>query len=366
MLIYSKATADLIKRNAERKRDCVSKESTMPFEIVRHDITKMKVDAIVNAANSKLQQGGGVCGAIFAAAGPEQLQSACNSIGFCQVGAAVITGGYKLNAKHIIHAVGPFWQDGDHNEKALLTSCYKSALELALEYHCSSVAFPLISSGIFGYPKDKALQVAISAISEFILEHDMTVYLVVFDKTAFQLSDKLFHSIQTYIDDNYTDEHNLPRQNRRQEIDAQLAFMNALCEDISEPNMMPAAAAPRSLDDIESQLEETFSKSLLRLIDEKGKTDVEVYKRANLDRKLFSKIRSNPNYSPSKNTALALAVALELNIDQTRDLLMKAGFALSGCSKSDLIVQYFIENGDYDIFVINEALFKFDQNLLGA
>lgn len=334
----------------------------MPFEIVRNDITKMKVDAIVNAANSRLQQGGGVCGAIFTAAGAEKLQAECDRVGFCQVGSAVITGGYQLYAKHIIHAVGPVWQGGDHNEKALLSSCYESALKLALQNNCSSIAFPLISSGIFGYPKDQALQVAISAISEFLFGHDMMVYLVVFDKAAFQLSDKLFDSIKTYIDDNYIDEHPLLRQNRRYEIEEQLDFMHSLdvCESVS------MAAAPRSLDDITSLLEDTFSQSLLRLIDEKGKTDAEVYKRANIDRKLFSKIRINPHYKPSKYTALALAVALELNIDQTRDLLMKAGFALSRSSISDLIVQYFIENGEYDIFVINEALFKFDQNLLGA
>lgn len=335
----------------------------MPFEIVRNDITKMKVDAIVNAANSRLQQGGGVCGAIFAAAGAEKLQAECDRIGFCQVGSAVITGGYQLSAKHIIHAVGPVWQGGDHNEKELLTSCYKSALELAHNNHCASIAFPLISSGIFGYPKDQALQAAIITISEFLFEHDMTVYLVVFDKTAFQLSDKLFHSIQTYIDDNYINEHMTLRQNRIYEVEEQLDLMHSL--DISE-TAIQMAAPPRSLDDITSLLEDTFSTSLLRLIDEKGKTDVEVYKRANIDRKLFSKIRGNPHYSPSKNTALALAVALELNIDQTRDLLMKAGFALSRSSIFDLIVQYFIENGEYNVFVINEALFKFDQNMLGA
>ncbi|NLT15726.1 MAG: RNase III inhibitor, partial [Clostridiales bacterium] len=235
---------------------------------------------------------------------------------------------------------------------------------LALQNTCSSIAFPLISSGIFGYPKDQALQVAISAISEFLFGHDMMVYLVVFDKSAFQLSDKLFDSIQTYIDDNYIDEHFQVRQNRISEVKDQLDLMRSL--DIAESVKIPMAAAPRSLNDITSLLEETFSQALFRLIDEKGKTDVEVYKRANIDRKLFSKIRSNQHYKPSKSTALALAVALELNIDQTRDLLMKAGFALSRSSISDLIVQYFIENGEYDIFVINEALFKFDQNLLGA
>jgi O-acetyl-ADP-ribose deacetylase (regulator of RNase III) len=334
----------------------------MPFLIVRNDITKTKADAIVNAANSRLQQGGGVCGAIFNAAGAEQLQVECDRIGFCEVGSAIITGGYRLDAKYIIHAVGPVWQGGGHHEKDLLTSCYKAALELAVQHKCSSVAFPLISSGIFGYPKDKALQIAISAISGFVLEHDITVYLVVYDKAAFQLSDKLFQSVQAYIDDNYIDTHALVNRNRSQEINEQLALMNSAEINLSEAKI----AYSIDLDRLISQHAETFSQSLLRLIDDKGKTDVEVYKRANIDRKHFSKIRSKPNYTPSKNTALALAVALELNIDQTRDLLMKAGFALSKSSKFDLIVQYFIEKGSYNIHEINEVLFKYDQNLLGG
>ena len=338
----------------------------MPFEIVRNNITKMTVDAVVNAANSRLQQGGGVCGAIFAAAGVEALQAECDGIGFCPVGSAVITGGYGLHARHIIHAVGPVWQGGGHNEQALLTSCYQSALTLALEHGCSSVAFPLISSGIFGYPKDKALQVAVSVISAFVLEHELAVTLVVFDREAFQLGDRLFQSLRTYIDDNYTDEHTQTRRNAKQELGDQLALMRTLDEALPAPCAAPAPSAPQGLDGIASRLEETFSKALLRLIDERGRTDAEVYKRANLDRKHFSKIRGNPNYSPSKNTALALAVALELSIDETRELLTKAGFALSRCSVFDLIVQYFIENGEYDIFVINEALFKFEQNLLGG
>ncbi len=283
----------------------------MPFEIVRNDITKMKVDAIVNAANSRLQQGDGVCGAIFAAAGADQLQMECDRIGFCQVGSAVITSGYQLYAKHIIHAVGPVWQGGNHNEKDLLSSSYTAALDLAQNNHCSSIAFPLISSGIFGYPKDKALQVAVSAISEFILEHDMMVYLVVFDKAAFQLSDKLFQSIETYIDDHYVDENTPLHYNRIQEITEQISYMQSIDLATSKAAFIDS----RSLDSLAQNLDKTFSESLLQLIDDKGKTDVEVYKRANIDRKLFSKIRSNINYSPSKNTALALAVALELNID---------------------------------------------------
>jgi O-acetyl-ADP-ribose deacetylase len=341
----------------------------MPFEIVRNDITKMNVDAIVNAANSALQMGGGVCGAIFSAAGADKLQAECSSIGFCEVGAAVITDGYALPARYIIHTAGPVWQGGSHNEEKLLKACYSSSLILAMQRGCSSVAFPLISSGIFGYPKDKALQAAIAAIGTFLLEHDMMVYLVVYDKAAYTLSDKLFKSIAAYIDDNYVAGHTPPRGKRSFEISQQLKEMAAYdAADIylSETLPMAASGAPRSLDDVLAQLEETFSQMLLRLIDAKGKKDAEVYKRANIDRKLFSKIRSDVGYKPSKITAIAFAVALELNLDETKDLLRKAGFALSHSSKFDLIVEYFIHKGNYNIFEINEALFGFDQNLLRA
>lgn len=347
----------------------------MPLEIIRNDVTKMKTDAIVNAANSKLKQGGGVCGAIFAAAGADKLQAECDRIGHCDVGNAVITGGFALPSKYIIHTVGPVWQGGDHQEEKLLTSSYTSALMLAKENGCSSIAFPLISSGIYGYPKDKALQVAISAIGTFLLQNDMTVYLVVFDKASYALSDKLFSSIKEYIDDHYVDTHSPRRMNRNAEVLSQVRNMSAY-DEVDNCNIMeskmgtpyPVAPSdmPRSLDDVVAQLDESFSTMLFRIIDEKGEKDTDVYKRANIDRKLFSKIRSNPHYKPSKNTAIALAVALELSLDETRDLLCKAGFALSRSSRFDLIVEYFIQMKNYNIFEINEALFAFDQSMLGA
>ncbi len=347
----------------------------MPLEIVRNDITKMKTDAIVNAANSRLRQGGGVCGAIFAAAGAQKLQAECDIIGHCDVGAAVITGGYALPAKYIIHAVGPVWQGGDKHEERLLISCYTNALLLAKERGCSSVAFPLISTGAFGYPKDKALQAAIFAIGAFLLENDMAVYLVVFDKTAYALGDKLFSSITEYIDDHYVEKHTVKRMNRGYEVFRQIREMSAHDEDEAYqvknkppvlPRLLVEENVSRSLDDVVSRLDESFSHMILRLIDEKGKKDTEIYKRANIDRKLFSKIRSNPNYQPGKNTAIALGVALELSLDEMRDLLCRAGFALSRSSKFDIIVEYFIEQGNYNIFEINEALFAFDQSMLGA
>lgn len=337
----------------------------MPFEIIRNDITKMRVDAIVNAANYKLKMGGGVCGAIFAAAGPEELQAECDQIGECSIGEAVITKGYKLYAKHVIHAVGPIWQGGNNGEALHLRNAYLSSLNLALEHKCKSIAFPLISSGIYGYPKEQALQIAVATISEFLLQHEMKVYLVVFDKKAFMLSEKLFNSIEKYIDDNYVDDRRIMSSQRNIE-DYEFQKMSEVREVSYSPSPDIKGKKKRSLKDIIGQLDETFSQMLLRLIDEKGMTDVETYKRANVDRRLFSKIRSKEDYNPSKTTAMAFAIALELNLDETRDLLNKAGYSLSNSHKFDLIIAYFIENSNYNIHEINEALFVYDQILLGA
>lgn len=334
----------------------------MPLQIVRNDITKMEVDAIVNAANSHLKMGGGVCGAIFNAAGAKELQAECDSIGGCNTGDAVITKGHKLPAKYIIHAVGPVWNGGNSNEEKLLTGCYKNSLNLAKSYNLDSIAFPLISSGIYGYPKDKAFRVAVSAIQEFLLENDMMVYLIVFDKKAVEISEKLFKSIEEYIDDKYAEEMldiGIERYIEEFNIGYNLGIPVGAA-------IIPIKHSKRRLEDVVAQMDETFTEMLLRLIDEKGKTDVQAYKKANIDRKLFSKIRSDKFYKPRKTTALALAISLELNIDETKDLLGKAGYALSHCNKFDIIVEYFIEEGIYDIFEINEALFAFDQNLLGV
>jgi O-acetyl-ADP-ribose deacetylase (regulator of RNase III) len=346
----------------------------MPFQIVRDNIVHMKTDAIVNAANANLTAGGGVCGSIFDAAGYEALQRECNAIGRCDVGCAVITKGYKLPAKHIIHAVGPIYMGGNHNEEMLLRSCYLSSLNLAKEHSIASIAFPLISSGIYGYPKDQALQVAISAIGEFLLHHDMMVYLVVYDRDAYRLSEKLFTSIQSYIDDHYVSgrenlEHlrRLPDRIPSKFGDGYKDGFAGAPAPMAAPAPMKASIFPSvSLQNALQYVTDTFSLSVLKWIDRKGFKDVDVYKKANLDRKLFSKLRGNKNYTPSKQTAIALAIALELNLDETKDLLTRAGYALSPCSRFDLIVSYFIRKGNYNIFEINQALFAFDEDLLGA
>ena len=342
----------------------------MPLEIIRNDITQVHADAIVNAASKSLLGGSGVDGAIHKAAGPELLAE-CRTLGGCKVGEAKITKGYRLPAKYVIHTVGPVWHGGGADEEKLLADCYRNSLALARQYELESIAFPLISSGAFGYPKDKALKVAIAEIGDFLLQHEMTVYLVVFDRASFALSEKLFASIAEYIDDNYIDLHPVGDRNRRELICMQEEVLEEASYEASlSAAYMPAPAAPlkrkRKLADVVKQLEETFSQMLLRLIDEKGMSDAETYKRANIDRKLFSKIRNDIHYKPSKPTVLSFAIALRLNLDETRDLLLKAGFALSHSSKFDIIVQFFIEEGNYNIFEINEALFAFDQGLLGS
>lgn len=337
----------------------------MPLEIIRNDITKVHADAIVNAANKSLLGGGGVDGAIHRASGSELLTE-CRTLGGCEIGQAKITKGYKLPAKYVIHTVGPVWHGGNDNEEKLLADCYKNSLALAKKHSLESIAFPLISSGAFGYPKDRALKTAISVIGDFLLNNDMTVYLVVFDKAAFTLSEKLFSSITQYIDDKYIEEHPVDRSNRLEErhILKEYCIEEPMLSPMCEP--APAGNRKRSLDDVVKHIDETFSQMLLRLIDEKGMTDAETYKKANIDRKLFSKIRNDINYKPSKPTAIAFAIALRLNLDEAKDLLLKAGFALSHSSKFDIIIQYFIDEENYNIFEINEALFAFDQNLLGV
>lgn len=330
----------------------------MPIKIIRQDITKLECDAIVNAANNTLLGGGGVDGAIHRAAGKKLLDE-CRTLGGCKTGQAKITGAYNLPCKYVIHTVGPIWHNGNYGEKDLLVSCYKNSLELAKRYECKSVAFPLISSGRFGYPKDKALRVATDTISDFLLENEMLVYIVVFDKKAFSIGKKLFCDIQQYIDDNYAEQF----ANRRRRV----FESTMMSEDISYDAMPCAPSMQRtSLDEMLLQIDESFSQMLLRKIDESGMTDSQCYKKANIDRKLFSKIKSNVNYKPSKTTAIAFAIALELSLDETRDFLMKAGYALSHSNKFDIIIEYFITNKNYNIFEINEALFEFDQCLLGV
>ena len=405
----------------------------MPFHIICADITTLFVDAIVNAANSSLLGGGGVDGAIHRAAGPE-LREYCAGLGGCATGEAKLSPGFRLPAKWIIHTVGPVWGGGGYGEEAQLAACYRNSLALALERGCASLAFPLISAGAYGYPKDRALAVAVREIRGFLQEHEMEVTLVIFNRSDFRPPASTLAGLQLWLDRRLYEPvwaaasgsapvnaappqavqaayaaapelskkqkqslFSRPRRKKedkqeaapavhaaREELhDAEDSFSAALSEAAQprsdegiapygagrprEENAAPCGAArPAELDERLRCLDESFSEMLLRKIDEKGLTDAACYKRANVDRKLFSKIRSDPHYRPSKPTAIAFAVALELPLRETRELLMKAGFALSHSNKFDVIIEYFIANGNYDVFEINEALFAFDQNLLGA
>ena len=356
----------------------------MPFEIVRNDIVNMQVDAVVNTANPNPVIGSGVDSGIHKKAGHELL-TARQKIGCIDFGDAVMTPGFGLDAKYVIHTVGPIWVDGNHGEEQILSSCYRKSLALAKKQECESIAFPLIATGNYGFPKPLALQIAVREISSFLLENEMQVYLVVFGKEAFALSEKLFKSVSSYIDENYIrsktldeygPENTYATRLERRRIRERLKQNNRIHEDmypsqaLEECLAMPAmAAAPMDADDwgqLMKSLDAGFSETLLKLIDRTGKKDSEIYKKANVDRKLFSKIRNNMDYKPSKTTALAFAFALELDIDETKDFIGRAGFALSHSSKFDVIVEYFLVNRNYNVFELNEVLFAFDQPLIGA
>ena len=335
----------------------------MPLKIIRQDITKIKCDAIVNPTDPHYLHGGGVDAQVHEAAGVE-LYQACMEKGTLSVGHAIITSAFSLPCKHVIHTVGPVWKDGHHGEENDLRSCYSECLKLALKNKCKSVAIPLIASGTFGFPKDRVLRIAMDAIGEFLLDHEMRVYIVVYDKEATAISLQLFAEVTMFIDDNY--------------VDRRYSFSSAAfkrCADLPDDEMEHnfsigmgvdgVLESERAIEDLLNQIDESFSEMLLRKIDESGMTDAECYKKANIDRKLFSKIRSDKEYRPSKNTVLAFAIALRLPLYETQDMLAKAGFALSHSSKFDIIVEYFIEREQYDLFTINETLLAFDQKLLG-
>ena len=388
----------------------------MPFHIIRDNITRVHADAIVNTANPEPVYAGGTDSAIYHAAGRDRLLAERKKIGRINPGQAAFTPAFALHAKYIIHTVGPVWQGGDRGEFELLASCYRNALGIARRLGCESIAFPLISTGVYGFPKDRALEIALREISVFLEKSEMDVTLVVFDRKSFDLSAGLAADIRQYINENYVTEQTAEeyaiddqyfgqslnqtlRPAARRELQRRSARHSRLespsrksdakdsapqgekpdyllreegaayepDQSVSSVSSAPARPRPqRSLQDVMSQVGESFQECLLRLIDQRGLTDAQVYKRANIDRKLFSKIRCNPHYIPRRKTIISLAVALELNIDEMTDLLLKAGIALSPGSKFDLIIRYCVENQIYDSMTINAILFDYDQPLLGA
>lgn len=321
----------------------------MPLQIVRHDITKMRVDAIVNTTNEEMVGYSGVDLAVHTAAGPE-LDRECERIAPLGLGMAKVTGAYELPCRYVIHTSGPVWQGGLQGESILLKSCYIEALKLAHEKGCQSIAFPLISSGTYGYPKDQVLRFAIEVVTEFLYEHEMMVYICVFDRTSYEFSQTLYAELSRVI-----------------------ASDDEVCEEdyssvhaMSEPSLAEYSDLKgKSLQEYMQAMDKSFAYKLFDWIDARGMTDVECYKKANVDKKTFSKIKCNPQtYKPSKQTAVAFAIALRLNMEETQDLLASAGLTLSQSFVFDKIIRYFIQNEIYDIFVINEALFEFDQPLL--
>lgn len=379
----------------------------MAFRIVRNDITKVKADAIVNTANPEPTYADGTDRAIYEAAGPELLLAERQRIGRLNVGQAAATPAFALPARYIIHTVGPSWQGGDQGEMQALRSCYENSLKIAEELGCESVAFPLISTGVYGFPKAEALELAVSVFSNFLLDHEMKIILVVFDSESFVLSGKIFSGIDEYIDEKTVEARSRVVYSADQgvRVDSKPSFRErkshgragkAFESKLSYPSagapantnlpmgsfggdLMKESAAEYcaavdeeefsapgdSLEQRMKHLDDTWQEALLWWIDEKGYTDVEVYKRANVDRKLFSKIRNKEEYQPKKMTAVAFALALRLNLDETQDLLKRAGFVLSHSNKFDIIIEYFIQQGIYDTYTINLALFDHRQPLLG-
>ena len=341
----------------------------MPFLMIRNDITKVAADAIVNPANRNLLQGSGTSRAIYQAAGEQELTAACEAIGRCDLGRAVCTPAFGLPAKYIFHAVCPAWHGGFFGEAKQLAGAYHSALELAAEYHCESVAFPLLSSGNYGYPKEQAFRIAVDTITGFVLDHDLTVYLVLYDRHSLAVSRKLFASVEEYIDDHYVaqndesyefDRWRRESAERRRRLEEEAAPML----EAAAPPAAPMAA--RSLENLMDNLGESFTTRLLRLIDERGLKDSTVYKQSNISRQHFSKIQCNRDYNPKKKTVLAFAVGLHLSEDETIDLLQSAGYAFSDGSKRDWIVRYCLEHKIYNINQVNTLLFEYDQEQLGA
>ena len=341
----------------------------MPFQIIRNDITKVSADAIVNTANPKPVIGSGTDGAVYKAAGENKLLAVRQTIGDIEPGQAVHTPAFRLKAKYIIHTVGPVWVDGKHGEKDILHSCYANSLSLADKLKCKSVAFPLISSGAYGFPKDTALDVALSEIGKFLLTHDMNITLVVFDKTALELSEKLMGEIEQFIDEQTAIS---LREQERFHGNLRMNTRSVFLEEErrrapSQNRRVPVFpdVTKKNLSETVGSAGQTFQEKLFELIDKSGMDDVTVYKKANIDRKVFSRIRSKRDYKPKKKTAVAFAIALELDLQTTIDLLARAEIAFSQSNLFDLIIAYFITHGIYDMFEINAALFQYDQPVLG-
>lgn len=373
----------------------------MPLKIVRNDITKMNTEAIVNTANVLPLVGEGCDFAVYMAAGYDALlEYRTSNIGQVKEGDVFLTPGFQLPAKYIIHAVSPLYLDGEEGEETLLRSCYQKSLELAKAKGIKSIAFPLISTGSFGYPKEEGMRIAVDEISQFLLQNQMDVRLVVFDEVSTTLGKNLFDELEAYIDQNYVQkkagfeyknpepflrglasslhlnvgrnalpesarcsEPCLPSENISKEEDftdyGELKA-SSMCFDSDEASSLDEEDALLELDQkLEERLShvtDTFSEYLLYLISQKGMKNADVYNRAVVDKRLFSKIKKNKDYHPEKIKALCLCVGAKLSLDETKDLLQRAGYALSPCDLTDIIFSFYIEHEHYDVIDIDIQL----------
>lgn len=337
----------------------------MPFNIVRNDITKMKVDAIVNTANPHPIVGAGTDTAVYKAAGFEQMLEERKKIGDIAKGTSAYTKGFNLPAKYVIHTVGNSWFGENERDLETIHNCYKNSLIIAQQLKCKSVAFPLLSTGTYGCPKDISLKIAIEEISSFLLKNDMDVFLVVYDLESFEISSKLFSGVQAFIDENYIAEN----------IDSEYFgnYPGAIKDSITKSILHAEVCASFSekikplegLDEFLKNQTDNFQNTLQHFIAERNLSNAEVYHKSNIDKKLFSKIISTKNYIPKKRNVLAFVIGLELDLEHAEQLLSSAGYAFSNGEKLDLIVKYFILNKNYNIFELNQVLFKYNLPLLG-
>ena len=345
----------------------------MPFKIIRNNITRVHADAIVNSANPKPVYGSGTDRAIYEAAGAEELLAERRKIGGIRPGDAAVTGAFALPAKYIIHTVGPAWIDGRHGEFEILHSCYRESLAAAERLGCESIAFPLIATGVYGFPKEEALNIALEEIRAFLEHSEMHVTLVVFGRGTYKIASSVADRVEAYIDEHYVEEAFEEEYPRGLEdfgvCGMPLETGRIVYEHVSDKHVCGAPVyekrQQRRLADVVRHLGETFHDRLFRFIRERRMDETAVYKRANLDRKLFSKIRCSQDYLPKKKNVLALALALQLNLDDARDLLASAGYALSEGIKMDVIVSFCLENGVYDMLEVDRLLFKYTEQTLG-
>ncbi|MCR4787520.1 MAG: macro domain-containing protein [Lachnospiraceae bacterium] len=387
----------------------------MPFKIVRNDITRMHCDAIVNTASRYAvdtfeEVGPGCDKAIYKAAGADKLIAARKEIGEMAEGEAAITPGFDLPASYIIHAVSPAFIDGESGEEEKLRNCYRNSLRIAAENGIRSIAFPLIATGSFGYPQEEGMRIAVDEINVFLLYHDMLIYLVVFGTKATELGERIYPDLEAYIDHNYVDNkreeeygdmcfdsvpigspEDGPYSRRRESLTRRLfnrrkakeaashipepeepkepkadtgaqyfgaSFAAAKCEAMApdEDYDLDIENLGSRLDERMKHMSDSFSEYLMFLIESKGMTNAEVHKRAIVDKKVFSKIKNNPDHHPNKLTAMCLCVGAKLNMDETKDLLARAGYALSPANKTDVIFSYFIEHEIYDMIELDIQL----------